>query len=91
MADALTVVIFAVVGGAIYLIGYGHGRRHGQMLGRVDAVLDAVRTQRLRSRLTQYVPCICTPAYTERGLEDPACRHHDAMDAVDTLVEDESR
>lgn len=46
-------------------------------------LLDAVR-----ERVTKYVPCICGPEYTERDLQDPACSHHDAMDAIDELVED---
>jgi hypothetical protein len=48
-----------------------------------DLMLGAVR-----ERLTKYVPCICGPEYTERSLVDPACRHHDAMDAIDELAED---
>jgi hypothetical protein len=45
--------------------------------------IDAVR-----ERLANYVPCICGPEYTERNLEDPACRFHDAMDAIDSLAEE---
>jgi|KBSMisStandDraft_5_1062788.scaffolds.fasta_scaffold22091_5 hypothetical protein len=44
--------------------------------------------EQMRDQMRRYVPCVCTPDYMERGLEDPACRHHDAMDAIDTLEED---
>lgn len=44
--------------------------------------------EEMRERLTKYVPCICGPEYVERVLEDPTCRHHDAMDAVDELVDE---
>jgi hypothetical protein len=49
---------------------------------------DDLPIKAVRERVSQYVPCICGPEYTERGLEDPACRHHDAMDALDSLAED---
>jgi hypothetical protein len=42
----------------------------------------------LRERIAKYVPCICTPDYTERDLIAPDCRHHDAMDALDELEEE---
>lgn len=42
----------------------------------------------VRSRVATYVPCICTPDYTERRIIDPPCSHHDAMDAIDELAEE---
>lgn len=35
-----------------------------------------------RRALLDEVPCECGPAYAERGLIAPACRHHDVVDVL---------
>jgi hypothetical protein len=35
----------------------------------------------------EYQPCTCLPAYTERGLVDPFCRHDDRDDLVRAVVQ----
>lgn len=36
-----------------------------------------------RAALLEAVPCECNPAYSERGLVAPQCRHHDVLAELD--------
>ncbi len=40
----------------------------------------------LRHSLELHVPCVCIPAYTRAGMEQPDCQHHAAMDWFDYVL-----
>lgn len=44
---------------------------------------NAARESVIEVVLTR-VPCVCDPAYHERGLEDPVCSHHDLARVLGT-------
>jgi hypothetical protein len=41
----------------------------------------------MADRALKAVPCICTPEYSQRQLEDPACFHHDLARELDVYDE----
>lgn len=44
-----------------------------------ELVAEHERLCNARAEVLDAVPCECGPAYTERGLIAPACRHHDVV------------